>query len=329
MKPPIHHILAPVILTLILQNICCAWSEGGHHVIALLAYDLLTDAEQAEVLSILEDHPRFSDDFRPPRRIRDAERWRIGQAGFWPDVARRQPKYNRPNWHYQPGAALTVGNEVLMNIPQSPEPCPADANLDSEELHIAQAVELCRRILNDQDQPAGNRAIALSWLAHLVADAHQPCHAGSLFAEDVFPGGDRQANLIEIVQGKNLHALWDGLLGQRYDEQEVSNQIESITHGGDAMKAGPGALKRPDPLDPLTWIDESRTHARSLVYSTEVMGPIRATAEGIADEVPRIDLSAAYLERAKSLAEVRAVQAAYRLAEIWREAVSSASPNKE
>ena len=26
------------------------------------------------------------------------------------------------------------------------------------------------------------------------ADAHQPCHAGSLYAESVFPEGDRGAN---------------------------------------------------------------------------------------------------------------------------------------
>jgi len=324
-----QYTLAALVLTLIMHNVCCAWSEGGHHVVALLAYDLLTEAEQAEVLSILEQHPRFAHDFRPPRKIRDTERWRIGRAGFWPDVARNLPEYNRPNWHYQPGKALTIGNEQMLNILQSPGPCPVEASLDSEELHIAQAVELCRRVLSDQTQPAGDRAIALSWLAHLVADAHQPCHAGSLYAEDVFPEGDRQANLIKIVRGKSLHGLWDGLLSQRYDEQEVSDQIDEITHGGDAMKAGPGARRRPDSLNPLTWIDESRTHARSLVYSSEVLGPIRATVEGMADEVPRIDLTDAYLERAKSLAEVRAVQAAYRLAEIWREALDSESHKQE
>ena len=69
-----------------------------------MAFDLLTKAEKAKLVAILEKHPRFAEDFSPPEKLpNEAEvlRWRIGRAGYWPDVARRQPKYNRPTWHYE------------------------------------------------------------------------------------------------------------------------------------------------------------------------------------------------------------------------------------
>lgn len=146
-----------------------AWSECGHHVIAAIGFDLLTESEQSELLRILEAHPRYAEDFTPPKKIRNIERWRIGTAGYWPDIARKHPQYNRPTWHYQLASTLTIGSESSVKVPQTPGPCPTSATLDTQELHLAQAVELCRRVLADVSQPLGDRAIALTWIAHLVS----------------------------------------------------------------------------------------------------------------------------------------------------------------
>ena len=151
---------------------------------------------------------RFGDDFQPPAKVtghRDVLHWTIGRAGYWPDIARSQPFYNRPSWHYQLGSSLTIGNNV--NVPATPGPVSPDATLESKDLHIAQAVELCRSVLRDQSRSDGDRALAICWLAHLVADAHQPCHAGSLYVDGIFPDGDRGANSIPTKQGRNMHAL--------------------------------------------------------------------------------------------------------------------------
>ena len=43
-----------------------AWSEGGHRLIALMAFDLLSKDEQAKLLKTLEKHPRYKEDFAPP-----------------------------------------------------------------------------------------------------------------------------------------------------------------------------------------------------------------------------------------------------------------------
>ena len=74
-------------------------------------------------------------------------------------------------------------------------------------------------------------------------------------------------------------------------------------------------------LSPFTWLAESRLQANALVYTSEVLGPIKAVSTGLADEVPRIDLSEEYLKRAGAYARVRAAEAASRLVGIWREAL--------
>jgi hypothetical protein len=93
-------LLSSLMAILLMCSRVSAWSESGHHIIAVLAFDLLTETEQNELLRILAAHPRYDEDFSPPDKIRNVNRWRIGRAGYWPDVARRQPKYNRPTWHY-------------------------------------------------------------------------------------------------------------------------------------------------------------------------------------------------------------------------------------
>lgn len=135
--------------------------------------------------------------------MKNRNRYLIGRAGYWPDVARSQPKYNRPTWHYQLGETLSIGE---VEVPVDPVELDPKATLETQELYAIQAIHLCRNVLKDS-QSAGERALAVSWLCHLVADISQPCHAGSLYVEHVFPEGDRGANSIPVKQGRNLHAL--------------------------------------------------------------------------------------------------------------------------
>lgn len=96
---------------------CFAWSEGGHHLIAVMAYDLLTEEEQRELQSILAAHPRYAEDFVPPPKVmgeHETELWRIGRACYWPDIARAQPKFNRPDWHYELRSTLSVGENLIV-----------------------------------------------------------------------------------------------------------------------------------------------------------------------------------------------------------------------
>jgi hypothetical protein len=75
-------------------------------------------------------------------------------------------------------------------------------------------------------------------------------------------------------------------------------------------------------MDASNWVEESREAARQAVYTQEVMGPITATARGLSAEVGKIYLSEDYLQKAGQVARIRAVQASYRLAEVWRLALA-------
>ena len=308
------------LLVCLVARPCFGWHEGGHHIIALLAYDLLNKKEQRQLLVLLRDHPRFAEDFvstTKPGRSAGDDRWLIGRAGYWPDVARSQPEYNRPNWHYQLGATLTIGDP--RNVPQNPGPASADASLETHELYIAQAVGVCRSVLRDRTRPTSDRAIAVCWLLHLVGDAHQPCHAGSLYATGVFPDGDRGANLIPTKQLKNLHALWDGLMGSQYDAGDIQRRCDMIRADAATWTLAGATAKKENGLNPLTWLAESREIGRIHVYAPEVLEPVQAVSRGLTTKVATIDLSEEYLTTAGNLARKRAAFAGHRLAQILRD----------
>ena len=56
-----------------------------------------------------------------------------------------------------------------------------------------------------------------------------------------------------------------------------------------------------------------------VAYTSEVLGPVKAAMESPMSELLRIDLSEAYLKAAGNVAQSRAAEAGYRLAEMWRE----------
>lgn len=300
-----------------------AWAETGHHVIAVVAFGLLSADEQTRFLALLEKHPRYAADFTPPAQLADAEQhtqWRIGRAGYWPDVISKNVVYDRPTWHFERGPALVIGDPQRVKVPPRPGPLPADATLETQSLHISQALPLCTNVLADKQRSAAERAIALCWIAHLVGDAHQPCHAGSLFMEKVFvdEDGDRGANRIVVKQAKNLHSAWDQLLGNDFAEADVERGIIELTRDQEYVFCGQKAVESADGLDPHTWLEESRLLAAEHVYTSELVHALALVARGVVREPTEIELSDEYLKNAGQVARVRASEAAHRLAAIWQ-----------
>ncbi|MEQ8209821.1 MAG: S1/P1 nuclease [Lacipirellulaceae bacterium] len=314
--------LAALLLLTTLTPRAGAWSASGHHIIALIAFDLLDEGDQQKLLDILTEHPRYAEDFTPSPKVANATRWRVGTAGYWPDIARKT-KYDRPTWHYQLASTLTIGDESKLEVPDDPGPLPDNATLKTQKLHIAQAIELCRKVLGSKHSSGGDRALALCWLGHLVGDSHQPCHAGSLYAAGIFPKGDRGANSIPTKQSRNMHALWDGLLGDRYDEAPVRRRYVDIVQDKRLQRFANKAMGKEDALNPLVWLEESRNASKQFVYTNEVLTPIRPAAAGELVTMPQLYLTDLYLENAGNVARIRAIQAGHRLAAIWREGLTA------
>lgn len=318
MKKAIY--LASLCIITLFPSTLLAWSEGGHYLIALMAYDRLPTAKQTELLNLLQSHPNYAKDFKVPKSMKDERqkaRWLVGRAAYWPDVARSHKEYDRPTWHYELGSSLNLGNVAKLKVPDEPGPLPVGSTLETQDLYISQAIALCGSIYRDKSKPAPDRAIALCWLGHLVGDAHQPCHAGSLYAEGVFAAGDRGANSIPTFQEKNLHALWDGLFGKSYDQTSTNRRIGEILSDKELVKRGLAAIDSPEDRQIKTWLSESKAAAVDRVYSPEVIQAVSA-ASRIGSKVPEtIKLSEEYLKSSGRVAQVRAIEAAYRLAEVW------------
>jgi hypothetical protein len=110
--------LIAVCLLLFLQSHAHAWNEGGHHLIVLIAYDLLPETTQRSVQELIDAHPEYEPNFRPPKSMTAPDqiaRWRIGRIGSWSDYVRRT-KHDRPDWHYEPTATLVIGDESQVEI---------------------------------------------------------------------------------------------------------------------------------------------------------------------------------------------------------------------
>src|SRR5262249_33646350 len=77
-----------------------------------------------------------------------------------------------------------------------------------------------------------DKAVAASWVFHLIGDIHQPMHAVSYFSSDkAFQTGDLGGNKFGVRVGNEkwkLHAYWDDLLGvdRDYADDSDAHQVE-------------------------------------------------------------------------------------------------------
>lgn len=322
-----------LMLVLVIPSVSPAWHECGHHATALIAYDLLSDDHQKAFVELLREHPRFEEDFEAPEDVNNETRYWVGRAAYWPDVARELPEYNRPRWHYDATApALVVGDRSKIELPPRRDPLARlfGATLDTDDLNIDEAMLTCGLVLSDPRRDGSDRAIALCWVLHLMGDCHQPCHAGSLYAERLFDttDGDRGGNDVALVNGGNLHALWDGLLGGWYDENKINRVVADIKADSELIETV-SAEASADRFSVRDWLAEGRKFSNDFVYTNEVLGQVRAVVEGKADRLPELTVSEDYLKNAGAVAKYRACQAGYRMAKVLSVALERGSPPVE
>lgn len=138
-----------------------AFSEGGHKVVASIAYRRLTPEQRQKVIAILEHHPRFQQDFRSkmPSAIREGsldsrQEWLFQQAAIWPDLAKRFPtnekkRFSRPVWHYinrpvflRPEDEEELGDSIDVNLNVEP---PSN-EFEFKNMNVVQAIVNSSRI---------------------------------------------------------------------------------------------------------------------------------------------------------------------------------------
>jgi hypothetical protein len=203
-----------------------AWSADGHNAIGMLVLDQL----QADTRQRLETV------------VGELNEQTVSDACNWPDVIREEEEWEwaKPQ-HY-------------VNIPRG-EFTYLESRDCRDRLCATGAIKKYAAELGDPSLAKQKRREAFAWLCHLVADLHQPLHAG--FADD------RGGNELEItVRGElmNLHYYWDRELAshqvgdwQHLYEHLQTEPIERIT--GDWSS---------DEVD--GWTEESHQIAASMAY---------------------------------------------------------------
>ena len=242
-----------------------AWNAAGHRLAAWIAWETMDEETKTAVSELLREHPDFE------RWSARTKEWnaRLGvflEASTWPDDIRKDKRFfsvgierpteteagfpdmeRRLSWHY-----------VDRPLGESSGGLSAAGSLDRQLVQLA-------KVIGDRQATRSERAYALPWLVHLVADAHQPLHTAARY--DAEGNSDHGGNGFEVLNPwaahspeSNLHRYWDDLpgppwlIGSRLQEAAQSlihEQAPPRTHG-----------------EPEEWIAESWRIAGKSAYPT-------------------------------------------------------------
>ena len=288
-------------LLLTTQTSALAWHDTGHMIVAQVAYLRLTPAAKARVDSLLVTPPGK----RPLISIgvgyytpEVSERtYDPVQIAVWMDDFRGDSLNDEyAPWHYIDFRPIWDGIPERTNVGADPE------NVLSR---IYWATNVLRKGTNSNKRDAET----LGFLYHLVGDVHQPLHAATRYTA-ANPNGDAGGNGFKIqmpaeTRVSNLHSFWDSAAGQ-YGHTSLKRPLDEagkariLAWAEAAMKEFPAeSMAEWKDLDPHTWVVESNTLSREVVYKN--------ITEGTAP-------SQAYTDAAQKLTRKRLALAGYRLA---------------
>jgi hypothetical protein len=312
----VRYVCLPILALCFFASPVLAWNEAGHQLTAVIAFDLLSEAQPQHVSTILRAHPRFREDFvaRMPNAIanaakHDQARWLFAQASIWPDIIQGLGEEIRDRYHY--GTWHYVNLPVYLTDQDRQEfESRLDHNVSAEfipplrkYLNIMQALQGNLLVWRDDTASDAERAVALSWILHLAGDIHEPLHVVALFSSEYFPEGDRGGNLIAVRREDdvtNLHAVWDGL----------ANYLDEVTPDDQTRE-----MLATDVVDLRSisdWARDQHQLAMAFGYTDEVKRKL--LAHDAREGNPEISLSSEYLNTAEEIARSRIIIAGHRIA---------------
>lgn len=283
------------------QTSALAWHDTGHMVVAQVAYLRLTPAAKARVDSLLIPAAgrrpliHLCAGYYMPETCEKT--YDPIQIAAWMDDFRGDSINSiYDTWHYIDFKPIWDGIPERTNVGAEPE------NVLSR---INWAINVLRKGTNSNKTDAET----LGFLYHLVGDVHQPLHAATRYSA-ANPNGDAGGNGFRIqLQGEtrpsSLHFFWDSAAGQYGTESlkrplDAAGKARILALAEATMKEFPAdSMPEWKDLDPHTWVVESNTLAREVVYKN-----IGENAEP----------SKAYIEAAQKLVRKRLALAGYRMA---------------
>ena len=249
-----------------------AWSAIGHRMVGALAERHLQPSTERAVAALLVGEPDPT----------------LAGVANWADTLRDSDpsRFRRTaRWHY---------------VNFSPGSCAFEPARDCPDGEcVLGAIETQRALLADRRQSLATRRDALKFLVHLVADVHQPMHAGNRadkggnrfqvsLRTDLKPQAYARGHYRNGVMGTNLHAVWDYYLlaTARVEPDVYAERLDIAPWPPKSSAGGPGV-----------WAGESCRLDDALYPRTHA-------------------IDRRYLDAQRPLAEIRIRQAAYRLVQL-------------
>jgi len=188
-----------------------AWNAAGHHIVGAIAYYTLqkdNPTALSKAVAILKHHPWYIDQTKWPEKLKGVASENMDAVIFmlastWPDdIKSGNTGFEmHKNWHYADNPYVKPGSTVT----GKPLPSPNAFDAYKEMTQVVQS--------NASDSA---KAVALSWMLHVIGDIHQPLHSVEMYSNE-FPKGDLGGNILCVTadsKSTNLHAFWDDLLGK-------------------------------------------------------------------------------------------------------------------
>ncbi|MCY3712131.1 MAG: S1/P1 nuclease [Gemmatimonadetes bacterium] len=190
-----------------------AWGPNGHRIVGQIAENHLTDAARKGISELVG-------------------RASLAQIGTWADEIKSDPAWDHASpWHYVNAAP----GQSIESAKRSPDG------------DVVEAIQRFERVLRNRGSSRKERVEALKFLAHFVADVHQPLHVGY--------ASDRGGNDIRVRwfgETTNLHRVWD----EHLVEHQRLSFTEWVRFFGHAEPGEIEAWRRSDVYD---WARESRS----------------------------------------------------------------------
>lgn len=288
-------------LLLLSQASVFAWHDTGHMLVAQIAYMKLTPEAKAKVDSLLVTpqgrRPLITlcAGYYTPETCEKT--YDPVTIAVWMDDFRGDTLNDSyASWHY-------------INFRPIFDGIPERSNVGAEPENVLSRINWAINSLRKGTGRAQSDAEVLGFLYHLVGDVHQPLHAATRYTASN-PDGDAGGNGFKIQMPSEarvnaLHTFWDAAGGafgftspKRPLDQAGKDRIRTLAE--EIIKEYPAeGIAEPSDLDPHTWVVESNTLAREVVYKNIVEG-----------ETP----SKAYTDAAQKLSRKRLATAGYRLA---------------
>lgn len=203
--------------SLVAASPAMAWSEKSHMTTGAIAFDDLAASDSAllaRLEPIIAAHPHHAKLAARAGNLKGAARMRVifQWLARWPDDA-NGTEFEHRTWHYE--LRVVSGRTWLWPFRNG---------------EASKAFDLNFRTLSNAKASPRDRAIALSWLMHVVGDIQQPLHAGHQMTAD-FPKTDEAGQLAFIRAGEKtvgLHEYWDSSLDADGPVDATANRWSSL-----------------------------------------------------------------------------------------------------